>query len=117
DQLCMSGQLCWGRVLQPRDSLGEARKAGPIKSTPLNLLQRRNLDLWQALGSPAPGASDQGARASAAAASASDSAVPDLPGLSAVAAHVRGLLQQHGASFFHDLLRLTGLLAVQLEQA
>ncbi|MGV3592743.1 MAG: DEAD/DEAH box helicase, partial [Gammaproteobacteria bacterium] len=46
DQLCISGQICWGRLLRPHE--GNAR-SGPVKSTPLNIVQRRNVDLWQAL--------------------------------------------------------------------
>jgi ATP-dependent Lhr-like helicase len=94
DQLCVSGQVCWGRLLQPKEG-GDGRKAGPVKSTPLNLVQRANLDLWEALG-----------------------AVPGEPeGLSSAAQALRQLLRQQGASFFSDLCRHSGLLAVQVEQA
>ena len=96
DQLCISGQISWGRLLQPREPSAEARKSGPIKSTPLNLIQRRNLDLWQAL-------------------TAADS--PYSPGLSSSATLVWQLLQQQGASFFTDLVRSSGLMSVQTEQA
>src|SRR5687768_6795395 len=55
DQLCVSGQVSWGRLLQPRETTGSGKLAGPVKNTPLNLVQRRNLDLWQALAAqPAP---------------------------------------------------------------
>ena len=98
DQLCISGQLCWGRILQPREPVGDARKSGPVKSTPLNLVQRCNLDLWQQLA-------------------AADGTVTDVSGLSSIAALVHGLLLQRGASFFTDLVRLSGFMAVQVEQA
>jgi ATP-dependent Lhr-like helicase len=94
DQLCVSGQVCWGRLLQPKEG-GEGRKAGPVKSTPLNLVQRANLDLWEALG----GANGE----------------PET--LSSAALTLRQLLQQKGASFFDDLCRHSGLLPVQAEQA
>jgi ATP-dependent Lhr-like helicase len=94
DQLCVSGQVCWGRLLQPKEG-GEGRKAGPVKSTPLNLVQRGNLDLWEALG----GAGGE----------------PD--GLSSAAQALLQLMQQKGASFFNDLCRHSGLLPVQAEQA
>ncbi len=92
DQLCISGQISWGRILQPRE--GEAG-TGPVKSTPLNLVQRRNLDLWQTLSGTASGS---------------------LAALSSSATLVHALLQKQGACFFTDLVRLTNLLAVQLEQ-
>lgn len=92
DQLCISGQISWGRILQPRE--GEAG-TGPVKSTPLNLVQRRNLDLWQTLSGTASGS---------------------LAALSSSATLVHTLLQKQGACFFTDLVRLTNLLAVQLEQ-
>ncbi len=95
DQLCISGQVSWGRLLQPREA-GTGKLAGPVKNTPLNLVQRSNLDLWQALTAASPPASEQ---------------------LSSAAALVQTLLQKHGASFFADLSRLAGLMPVQLEQA
>ena len=97
DQLCISGQISWGRLLQPREAGNNVRKAGPIKSTPLNLVQRANLDLWQAL-------------------SASEANV-NATQLSSGAALLCELLQKHGACFFTDLVRLSGLLAIQTEQA
>ncbi|HWK55570.1 MAG TPA: ATP-dependent DNA helicase, partial [Hyphomicrobiales bacterium] len=94
DQLCVSGQVSWGRLLQPRDNTGEARKAGPIKSTPLNLVQRGNLDLWQTLA---------------------DGAVAE--NFSAAARQVLQVLQQRGASFFADICRHGALLESQAETA
>jgi len=116
DQLCISGQLCWGRILQPREHSGEARKSGPIKSTPLNLVQRGNLDLWQllvaqedvSLRRPDTSATEAGASAQEAAGPA---------GLSSTALLVHGHLVQRGASFFTDLVRMCGLMSVQVEQA
>ncbi|HTQ99580.1 MAG TPA: hypothetical protein VMH83_06300, partial [Candidatus Acidoferrum sp.] len=95
DQLCISGQVSWGRLLQPRE-VGTGKLAGPVKNTPLNLVQRRNLDLWQTLAAQAPIAPEQ---------------------LSSAAALVHGLLQKHGASFFTDLVRLAALLPLQVEEA
>jgi ATP-dependent Lhr-like helicase len=95
DQLCISGQLSWGRLLQPRE-VGNGKLAGPVKSTPLNLVQRRNLDLWQTLAGQEPVHPEQ---------------------LSSAAALVHSLLQRHGASFFTDLTRQASLLPLQVEQA
>jgi ATP-dependent Lhr-like helicase len=95
DQLCVSGHLRWGRLLQPRETQGEGRKAGPVKNTPLNLVQRANLDLWETLAQSAT----------------------DTDGLSAAAQSLRQLLRQKGASFFNDLCRDGGLLPTQTERA
>jgi ATP-dependent Lhr-like helicase len=98
DQLCISGQISWGRLLKPREGGG---KGSPVKSTPLNVVQRRNVDLWQALaGKDVP-------------ASGEAEAVP----MSSGAALILALLQKQGAMFFNDLVRLSNLLAVQVEQA
>jgi len=95
DQLCISGQVSWGRLLQPREA-GTTKAAGPVKNTPLNLVQRRNLDLWQTLAGQEPVLPEQ---------------------LSSAAALIHSLLQRHGASFFTDLTRHAGLLPLQVEQA
>jgi ATP-dependent helicase Lhr and Lhr-like helicase len=105
DQLCISGQLCWGRLLQPREATADARKSGPIKSTPLNLVQRKHLHLWQTLSAVGSTASD-----------AENTNEPRASGLSSTAELLQQLLQQHGASFFTDLVRISGLMAVQVEQ-
>lgn len=46
DQLCMSGQVAWGRLW------GSAKPA--VKSTPLTLFPRAELALWEAWAGPAP---------------------------------------------------------------
>jgi ATP-dependent helicase Lhr and Lhr-like helicase len=129
DQLCISGHSSWGRILQPREGSG---RAGPVKGTPLNLVQRRNLDLWQGLaaGEVNAGAVGSSTRPPFATLSGEpETAAPsqmahraDLPpeaefGLGSAATLIRKLLQQQGACFFTDLVRLSGLLAVQVEQA
>ena len=95
DQLCISGQICWGRLLQPRDASTEHRKAGPIKSTPLNLVQRSNLDLWKRL----TGHQQENRQ------------------LGSAAQLIHTLLQNKGASFFSDLVMMSSMLALQVEQA
>jgi ATP-dependent Lhr-like helicase len=96
DQLCVSGQISWGRLLQPREAASGSKLAGPVKNTPLNLVQRRNLDLWQALAVQA---------------------APETEQLSSAAALLKEILTQHGASFFTDLTRLSALMPIQAEQA
>nr|WP_249352494.1 MULTISPECIES: DEAD/DEAH box helicase [unclassified Rudaea] len=70
--------------------------SGPVRATPIVLLQRRNLALWNALG-----ASTQSAQ----------------PGLSSRAQAVADSLREHGASFFDELATATRLLHSELEDA
>jgi len=114
DQLCISGQLGWGRILQPRDS-GTA-KSGPVKATPLNLVQRRNLDLWQTLAAVDDTSVSSRHKPGPSQHCTVPAAAQDAP-CSSAAALIHALLKQQGASFFTDLVRLSGLLAVQVEQA
>jgi ATP-dependent helicase Lhr and Lhr-like helicase len=92
--------------------------AGPVKNTPLNVVQRRNVDLWQAVvaSTVISNATATNARTTAANKKTELEATP-LTLLSSAAEQVHKLLQQHGASFFSDLTRLAGLLPVQTEQA
>ena len=76
------GEFLW---LRPRPDAGPQR-LGPIRSTPILLLERRHLALWQSL-LPA-GATDA---------------------LSPPATAVHGALARHGAMFFGDLQRVTDL--------
>jgi len=94
DALCQSGRVVWTR-LRARKSTTE-RVGGPVRATPVVLLQRRNLDSWMALaGTPA------------------DASMP----LSSRAQQVVEFLDAHGASFFDELLAGTRLLHTQLEEA
>ncbi len=135
DQLCISGQISWGRILQPREGVA---KSGPVKSTPLNLVQRRNLDLWQTLAGKAPPvpapmvAAPPGTSVLPSSyAHATSSSFPrkrepsvvsppeeeiSQP-LSSGAMLIQSMLQQQGAMFFTDLVRLSNLLAIHVEQA
>jgi ATP-dependent Lhr-like helicase len=90
DTLCMMGRVAWGRAAGQRG--GGA--AGPIRSTPVSLFLREHADAWLA------GRNGGG----------------DYP-LSSYAAAVRDVLQQRGASFFHELTAASGLLPTQVEQA
>jgi ATP-dependent Lhr-like helicase len=108
DQLCSSGQVCWGRLLQPKEG-GEGRKAGPVKSAPLNLVQRANLDLWVALGCAS--------RSIGCASRSMGCANAEPQGLSSAAQALRQCLHQKGASFYSDLCRYSGLLPVQVAEA
>jgi ATP-dependent Lhr-like helicase len=92
DVLCMGGRVAWGRFTRPRDA--DTRKSGgPVKSTPMSLVSRARLPLWQALT-----ATDAPAR-------------PLIGAAQAVEAHLR----TRGASFFEELTVGTGLLPTQVE--
>lgn len=95
DSLCSAGRLVWAR-LRGRKAGSATRVGGPVRATPIVLLQRRNLDAWLGFGGMA-----------------TDAALP----LSSRAQDVADFLKQHGASFFDELLHGTRLLHVQLEEA
>ena len=97
DVMCISGRTIWGRLsAAPGRTDGEARKAGPVKTTPIVLASRENLDIWQILAT-----------------TSGDSEANTQPG------HDAAILAQHlhlrGASFFSEIQRHTGLLRAQLE--
>lgn len=91
DQLCMSGQVGWGRFSSPS---GQKRKyhAGPLKNTPMSLFLRENTELWLE-----PGASEREA--------------------SGYAGVVLDVLRGRGACFFNEIRDASGLLPTQVEQA
>lgn len=96
DALCLSGEVVWGR-LAPRD----ATKAPP-RSAPVTLARRRDLawllaprdDLDIRAGSPP---------------------APPPPLLSPPAASILAALTSAGASFFDDIVRMTGLPLAEVE--
>lgn len=102
DMLCISGRVTWGRFITPKqqkpDSEGKpaGRKAGPVKSTPLNIVQRENLGLWQALTGKEEGLE---------------------PVISSDARLILDALLVQGASFFPDIVSASGLIKTQAENA
>lgn len=104
DVMCISGKVAWGRYSLPSASqrklkleAGGKRAGGPIKSTPISLVSRQNIDLWQALANVNNNESHGRV-------------------LSAVAGKIESDLQEHGASFFDQVQTRTGLLKTQLEE-
>ena len=93
DALCMSGSIVWGRFRVPPRSETK-RSATPIKTTPLSLVSREHLDTWRHFASDAP------------------QSPPSGP-----ARQVLEALTTRGALFFDELVRATGLLRVQAEEA
>lgn len=89
DDLCRAGKVVWTRIAGPLHATG-----GPLRSTPIVLLPRRHLGIWQAL--------------------------PNLDGqpeISARAQRVHAALLRDGAMFFDELLSDTRLLPTELENA
>jgi ATP-dependent Lhr-like helicase len=93
DTLSLMGRVMWARVSPPAPSAGGST-AGPLRSTPIALLRRENLEAWHALAGPV-----------------------DRAPRGANAALVRSVLESQGATFFHELVARTGLLATQVEGA
>jgi len=100
DDLCLSGRIVWTRLRAPTARVDEddprpRTASGPVRATPIVLLQRRNLALWNALG-----------------------AAQNPPtALSSRAQAVADTLREHGASFFDELASTTRLLHTELEDA
>jgi ATP-dependent Lhr-like helicase len=89
DTLCMTGRVAWGRT----GGRADGRSGGPIRSTPIALFLREHANEWLAEKNSA-----------------------DYE-LSSYATVVKEVLQQRGASFFHELVAMASLLPTQVEQA
>jgi ATP-dependent Lhr-like helicase len=92
DRLCTAGQIGWGRLTPPQNSHG--RLASPLRSSPTALFQRQNLDDWLGL-----------------------IVSRTEPEFSPDTQKVRQELDRGGALFFLEIIRRTGLLPIQVEQA
>jgi ATP-dependent Lhr-like helicase len=92
DRLCFSGRVGWGRLSAPQNP--NARASAPLRTSPIALYQRENLHDWLTLAHP-------------------NSAVE----LSATSQAVFDALQTRGALFFSELVRRSGLLPSQVEDA
>ncbi len=93
DDLCLAGRAVWTRLTAP--ARVAARSAGPIRTTPVTLLPRRNLGLWNR-AVPAPSEPS-----------------PVSPRGQAVSDY----LAAHGACFYDEIVEATGMLRTQVEDA
>ncbi len=97
DQLCLSGEVSWGR-LSPHPAFerdgDDGRRVRPTRVAPLAIFLREDAS-WL-LATPQPSPKDS---------------------LSHPAREVLAVLETRGASFFTDLLRATGRLASEVEDA
>jgi ATP-dependent Lhr-like helicase len=92
DALCLAGRVTWARRSAPAPAPGKTRRSGPVRTTPIALMPRAQAELW----------------------------LPEtfeVDGLSSNASRVHELLVRRGASFFDDLVRGSGLLRTQAEEA
>ncbi|HEV2682034.1 MAG TPA: DEAD/DEAH box helicase [Rhodanobacter sp.] len=91
DELCRAGRINWSRL-----RTGSGGGGGPVRSTPIVLLPRRDLAVWTSVSS------------------ASD---PQEILLSSRAQAVADALREQGALFFDELIDATRLLRTELEDA
>lgn len=92
DRLCFSGRIGWGRLTAPQNPKGRA--FAPLRTSPIAIYQRENLDDWLRLAE-----------------------IPPAAELSPDTGTVLAALTRSGALFFVELVRRTGLLPSQVEQA
>ena len=100
DDLCLAGRIAWSRLRIPalrdaEDGSGARAASGPVRATPIVLLQRRNMPTWTTLAGTSQ----------------------TSPALSSRAQAVADELKNHGASFFDELAGATHLLQPELEDA
>jgi len=98
DQLCLSGEFTWLRLNNKTNK--QLGNKGPIKTTPISLIERQHQTIWQGLQKSVP---------------------THRTSLSSTAQKLLSQLQQQGASFFSELhhspSKPQGLLRNQAETA
>jgi ATP-dependent Lhr-like helicase len=92
DRLCLSGRVGWGRLSSPQNPC--AQTAAPLRTSPISLYQRANLQDWLLL-------------------TQTNAEIE----LSASSQTVLDALVDGGALFFGELVRRSGLLPSQVEEA
>jgi len=95
DSLCLSGQVLWARLTAPKNG-DRTKSSGPVRTTPISLINRRDTALWNLLF---PGTAREQVT------------------LSHSAEAVFDFLSASGASFFTDLVDGVALLRTQVEDA
>jgi ATP-dependent Lhr-like helicase len=94
DTQCVTGRSTWARLTPPTNGNGRARVTTPVRTTPIALLDRRQIAHWLSLSTP------------------KGSAVP-----SPRAQSLLDCLRAHGAQFFEELVEASHLLRPQVEEA
>ncbi|HKR58456.1 MAG TPA: hypothetical protein VJS64_01885, partial [Pyrinomonadaceae bacterium] len=99
DALCLSGEVVWARLTPAASAKNGAEKtrgSGPVRSTPIALLRRKDFALWNS-AFPRP-------------------AVEELT-FSTTTQTVYDYLKSRGASFFNDIVEGSNLLRSQVEES
>lgn len=96
DTLCLAGKVAWLRLTPPKNGYASERAVGPVRTTPVALVTRKQLAAWRG--------------------SSAELQVGDVQ-LSPGANRIAECLEARGASFFEDLVEGTGLLHTQVEDA
>lgn len=91
DECLASGGVVW---MRPAGTATPGRKSGPVRNTPITLINRADLTAWMPLFAR-DGAGEQSLQAT----------------------KVSAALSEHGALFIADLVRSTGLLQTEVESA
>jgi ATP-dependent helicase Lhr and Lhr-like helicase len=94
DVLCMSGKVAWGRFRL--SATVSPKRAGAIRTSPITLVNRVNLQLWKRANATTP---------------------TEPTPMSGAAESALQWLQNKGASFFEDISRGTRMLNSQMEEA
>ena len=94
DNLCLTGRTTWGRISPPQRNGNGRPGPGPIRSTPIALLDRDRLHVWL-----------------------QRDRTFDTGALSTYAIAVHSVLEERGASFFSELVSRSGILPTQVEEA
>ena len=94
DQLCLTGEVAWGRLRPPSNGGAGLRATGPLRSSPMALFRRESAPGWLRLSGRRPAES-----------------------VSSAASELLAVLEERGASFFGDLVAATRLLPSQAEAA
>src|SRR5581483_9418345 len=53
DDLCLAGRVVWTRLHAPKINAERGQGPSPVRSTPITLVTRKNLPLWNALAKSA----------------------------------------------------------------
>jgi ATP-dependent Lhr-like helicase len=139
DRLCLTGRVGWGRLTPPQTQKARAFSFGPVRSSPVSIFHRDHLPAWLELCEPTADESPLTRPSPSAALRRDRSATLSplvegrsrqfgavqstaIPGNSRQALapdtrRIRAILAEGGASFFTELVRRSGLLPSQVEQA
>ena len=96
DSLCLAGKVAWTRLTPPKNGRPKDRAAGPLRTTPIAVMLRQQLQMWRSMHR--------------------DLSLAQVK-LTAAARTISEYIAAHGASFFDELVHGTGLLRTQVEAA